>query len=362
MSDRGGRRSQLLAAVVLSACIGLLGGALAAWGIYARFGPVERVITQVPSSGPAGGGGLSVAAVAQQAEASIVEIGTRPLGASALLSGAAGVVDGFVVSADGLVVTTVHAIHGATALTIATNDGHAFPATIVRADQAHGVVVLRAQNAQGLTPLTFAGDEPRPGDVAIAVAHAPFTAFTLSTGVVGSTGRTLTLSDGEPVLSDVTSVDATPDPREDGAPLLSGGGDVTGVVVDAGGAAPGVVALSGRAAAALVAAVTGSGGSVATPTLGADALVLDPATAAVAGVPAGALVRSVDPGGPSALAGLAAGDVVTAVDGVAIDAGHPFDAVALGLTPDQQVSVAYWRAGASSSVIISVTAAGPGTG
>ena len=37
-------RDRLIAAVVLSAVIGLVGGGLAAWGIYARFGPVERVI------------------------------------------------------------------------------------------------------------------------------------------------------------------------------------------------------------------------------------------------------------------------------------------------------------------------------
>ena len=36
-------RDRLIAAVVLSAVIGLVGGGLAAWGIYARFGPVERV-------------------------------------------------------------------------------------------------------------------------------------------------------------------------------------------------------------------------------------------------------------------------------------------------------------------------------
>ena len=39
-------RDRLIAAVVLSAVIGLIGGGLAAWGIYARFGPVERVTQQ----------------------------------------------------------------------------------------------------------------------------------------------------------------------------------------------------------------------------------------------------------------------------------------------------------------------------
>ena len=119
------------------------------------------------------------------------------------------------------------------------------------------------------------------------------------------------------------TVDATPDPRQDGAPLLNGNGDVIGVVVDADGAAPGVVALSMTAASRLVAAATGSGGSAPVPNLGADSEVIDPATAAAAGVPVGALILSVTTGGPAAQAGLLAGDVVTAVGSTSLDATHP---------------------------------------
>jgi serine protease Do len=355
VTDPPSRRTRLVALVVLSACIGLLGGALAAWGIYARFGPVERVVTQPITVSGSNGNALSVGAVAQQADSSVVEIATRPVTPGGLLGGSAAVADGFVVSADGLVVTSIHAIHGATALTVSTADGHSYAAAIVRADAVHGIVLLRAVNAQNLTPLTFAGDPPRPGDLSIVVAHSPFFPVTLSTGVVSATGRTLQLRDGEPLLSDVLTVDATPNPGEDGAPLLSGAGDVVGVVVDAGTALPGVVALSARAAADLVQQAAG-GGPAATPSLGAGSLVLDAATAALAQLPQGALVRSVDPGGPAAAAGLKVGDVVTAVDGVSIDAGHPLDATALGLTSDQQVTLSVWRAGAMLTLHLTVGA------
>jgi serine protease Do len=343
-------RDRLLAAVVLSAVIGLVGGGVAAWGIYARFGPVERVITQTVVGSGNGGDTLTAGAIAQSKSPSIVEVLTRPVTPASLLTGPTGIVDGFVVSASGLVLSSVHAIQGAFPLRIATADGHGYPATIVRADPAHGVVLLQAVGAQNLTPLTFATVTPRVGDLAIAVAHSPFSPVTLSTGTISSVGVTLALSDGEPVVHDALTVDATPDPRQDGAPLLSGNGNVIGVVVDAGTAAPGLVALSMSGAANLVAAATGSAGSVPIPSLGAATEVIDPATAAAAGVPVGALILSVTAAGPAAQAGLIGGDVVTAVGSTSIDAGHPFDPSVLGLAPGQQVTLTVYRNGTTRTL------------
>jgi len=335
-------RDRLIAAVVLSAVIGLVGGGLAAWGIYARFGPVERVIQQ-NVVGTGNGGALTPGAVAQAKSPSIVEVLTRPVTAASLLAGPTGIVNGFVVSAGGLVLSSIHAIQGAATLRIAAADGHSYPATIVRADPTHGVVLLQAVGAQNLTPLTFATVAPRVGDLAIAVAHAQFSPVTLNTGTISSVGITVTLTDGEPALHDALTVDATPDSRQDGAPLLSGNGDVIGVVVDAAGAAPGLVALSLSGASDLVAAATGSGGSGPVPNLGADSEVIDPATATAAGLPVGALILSVTPGGPAAQAGLIAGDVVTTVGSTSLDATHPFDPSVLGLAPGQQVPLTIYR-------------------
>lgn len=354
------RRPPLVAAVVLSACVGLVGGSLAAWAIYARFGPVERVVTQLaPQPGGGGGSAPSVAQVGQQAAPSVVEIATKPLDSQSLLSGNTGLVDGFVVSSDGLIVTSIHAIRGATVLRVASADGHAYDATVVLADAAHGVALLRATGAQHLTPLSFAGQRASAGDAAIAVARVPFAGLSLSAGTVSSTGRQLALGAGEPALKDVMSVDATPDSSADGAPLLSGAGQVTGVIVDAGNAAPGVVALSAAAAAALVRSAT-SGATTGTPTFGiTDYLILDAPTAAAAGLPPGALIRALDPAGPMAAAGIHAGDVVTTVNGVAIDATHPLDALTLGFTPTQQVTAAVFSAGASRTVTVAVGSTSP---
>lgn len=354
------RRPPLLAAVVLSACVGLVGGSLAAWAIYARFGPVERVVTQLAPQQGGNGAGPSAAQLAQVAAASVVQVATRSIDAQTLLAGGAGLVNGFAVSSDGLIVTSIHAIRGATTLRVATPDGHAYDATVVLSDPAHGIALLRATGASQLTPLSFTGQPAVPGDAAIVVAREPFSGVTLSAGTVSSTGRQVTLGDGEPQLKSVLTVDATADPRADGAPLVSGVGQVSGIVVDAGSSAPGVVALSASAAATLVRQAQ-SGGPVAMPSFGvSDYVLIDAATAAAAGLPPGALLRALEPSGPMAAAGVHPGDVITAISGAAVDTTHPLDAAALGLTPTQQVNVTVWSAGTQRNVtvIVGSTAAG----
>ena len=47
---------------------------------------------------------------------------------------------------------------------------------------------------------------------------------------------------------------------------------------------------------------------------------------------------------------------------MSIDATHPFDAVSLGLTASQQVSVVLWRSGATQTVSVTVGTVGPSSG
>ncbi|MBV8195052.1 MAG: PDZ domain-containing protein, partial [Candidatus Dormibacteraeota bacterium] len=58
--------------------------------------------------------------------------------------------------------------------------------------------------------------------------------------------------------------------------------------------------------------------------------------------------------GPAAAAGLHVGDVVTAVNGTTIDATHPLDPAALGLTATEQVTLSVYSGGASASVTLTV--------
>jgi len=354
------RRPPTLAIVLLSASVGLVGGAAAAWGVYQRLGPVERIVATQPSQGPGGPVTPSYQSIAASAAPSVVKVLTRPLSAADLAGRPTGFAVGFVASADGLVVTSAHALNGATRLRVAFPDGHAVDASVAGTDLVHGIAVLRAADSRQLPPLSFADPEaqaPRPGDLAITVGSPPFAATSVTAGQISSTGRVVPAAAAGAAggaVVDVTTIDATADPSEDGAPVLDAAGRVIGVVLAGGdGAPPGVLALSGRSAADLVAAIE-RGGSARRPTLGVDAVVLDPATAVAVGLRSGALVRAVVPGGPSDAAGLVAGDVVTALDGIPLDAQHPLDAVTLNLTEGQRVVLTVVHAGAERSVSVVV--------
>ena len=357
------RRVPLLPAIVLSVCLGLIGGAAAAWGIYQHYGPVERVVTQAPSS-QSGSSAPSVGSIATGAQPSVVKVLTQPVTPADLLASPRGFAVGFVASSDGLIVTSAHALEGATALRVATPDGHVYDAVVAGADVAHGIAVLRAVGASGLPALDFATAALRPGDLAVAVGAPPFGGVSVTSGPVSSVRRSITLRAGGSAAAsqvlDALTVDATPDPQDDGGPLLDSAGRVAGVVVTISSdpALTGVVALSGRDAAALVDRLSHGGTSLG-PTFGVTAVLLDSATAAAANLPRGALLRSVDPGGPADRAGLLRGDVVTTVNGVSVDADHPLDPAALGLEAGQTVSLSVTRAGQQLTVSVTVVDGAP---
>jgi serine protease Do len=355
------RRVPLLPAIVLAICLGLIGGAAAAWGIYQHYGPVERVVTtQVPAAQPGSSAApASVGTIATAAAPSVVKVLTQPVAPADLQGQPKGFAVGFVASSDGLVVTSAHALEGATALRVALPDGHVYSAVVVGADVAHGIAVLRAVGASGLPALSFASTAARPGDLVIAAGDPPFGGVSVDSGAVSSVGRSLSIPAGGSTAAaevlDAMTVDATPDPQADGAPLLDATGRVVGVVVvvPGGGALPGLVALSGHDAAALVDRLS-HGGTSQRPTFGVTAVLLDPATAAAAGLPPGALVRSVAPAGPADRAGILKGDVITAVNGAAVDADHPLDPAALGLESGQTVSLSVTRAGQQLQVSVTI--------
>lgn len=340
--------TRLLAAVVLSACVGVIGGGLGAWGVYSHFGPVERVVTQTKT----GGGAVSVGDIASAVLPSLITISTQATTAVGLATAPeSGLTQGFAVSSDGLIVTSAHAVRGATRLRVATADGKAYDASIAASDIADGVVVLRAAGASGLTAMHFAAQDPRIGDLAVAVFRPALGTLTTRSGVVAAVG--VNANDGAVQLGDLLSVDATAAAQADGAPVVDGTGAVTGVVTIVSSAS-GVVAASGRDAATLVSGVQ-RGSAAATGSFGVTSVLIDPSVAAATGVPQGALVQSVSPTG-SAAGLLLPGDVVTSVNGATVASAGGFQPGDFGLLIGDKATLQVTAPGGAISTVTVIVA------
>ena len=187
---------------------------------------------------PAVGSEAVATRVAADAAASVVTIATEQAGAFNPFTGAAGATgsgSGFVVSADGLILTNDHVINGATTIGITFPDGRDLAATVVATDEQHDLALVRVA-ATGLTPLTL-GDSTglTVGEVAIAIG-SPLGTFsdTITQGIVSGVGRAIdvgqTGSRRTTHLTGLIQTDAAINPGNSGGPLLDAAGKVIGIV------------------------------------------------------------------------------------------------------------------------------------
>lgn len=140
---------------------------------------------------------------------------------------------GFVISADGLIVTSAHVVDGASTVTVIFNDETQTTATVVASDGDHDVALLDVDET-GLPTLSLAEGLPDVGSVVISMGTAlgqyP---GTVNVGVVSGLDREITASAGTPfdteTLTGVIQTDAALNSGMSGGPLLDATGDVVGV-------------------------------------------------------------------------------------------------------------------------------------
>ncbi len=147
----------------------------------------------------------------------------------------AGIGSGFIVRADGVIVTNSHVVSGASRITVAMRDGTTYDATLVGEDEQNDLAVLRI-NARDLpiAPIGTSSDL-LIGEWSIAIGN-PF-GFVLgnsepsvSVGVISAVGRNITArAEGAGMYLDMVQTDAAINPGNSGGPLVNANGAVIGV-------------------------------------------------------------------------------------------------------------------------------------
>jgi S1-C subfamily serine protease len=143
---------------------------------------------------------------------------------------ATGAGSGFVISADGYVLTNNHVVSGASTITVTFADGTTEDATVVGTDPTHDIAVLKIADTHGATPLTLADTSTlQVGDEVLAIGNALDLGDspTVTLGIVSAKDRTIQ-TDTE-TLSGLIQTDAAINPGNSGGPLVDGTGAVVGI-------------------------------------------------------------------------------------------------------------------------------------
>jgi putative serine protease PepD len=332
----------------------LLGGAASA-GALALTGalgsnPPAITTTVVPAStgntSDTSSTNVDAKAIYASASAGVVDItatGTGasqpgPFGQGSSQSTATG--SGFVVDAQGQIVTAAHVIDGATSIKVTFSDGVTRTATLAGQDNATDVAVLKV-NPSGLTlhPLTLGSSAALGvGDSVVAIGSPFGYQESVSTGIVSGLDRTIQAPNGYTVAHAIQT-DAALNPGNSGGPIFDSSGRVVGIAdqIATGGADQ----SSGVGFAVPIDLVAGeldqlgAGQTVSHAYLG---VATTQSTSA-----AGAAVGSVTAGGPAADAGLKAGDIVTAVDGKKITGTSDLVAAIAAHAPGDRIGLTVSR-------------------
>jgi len=235
---------------------------------------------------------------------------------------------GFVVSADGYILTNNHVVDGAESVKVRLLDGREFPARVIGNDANTDVAVIKIE-AKGLTPAPLGvSSTTRVGEWVLAVGNPLGEAltFTVTSGIVSAKGRGLNGLPGRTNTSiqDFIQTDAAINPGNSGGPLVNVRGEViginsaiaseTGYNMGYGFAIP--IDLARTVMDQLIR--TGKVERAALGVTVGDASALDAEYVGLDQV-RGVRIESFSGDSPAKRAGLEVGDVVVAIDGQRVD-------------------------------------------
>ncbi|MEH1941056.1 MAG: HhoA/HhoB/HtrA family serine endopeptidase [Nostoc sp.] len=235
---------------------------------------------------------------------------------------------GFIISADGRILTNAHVVDGADTVTVTLKDGRSFKGKVLGKDELTDVAVVKIQ-ADNL-PLVALGnsDQLQAGEWAIAIGNPLGLDNTVTTGIISATGRSSNQIGAPDKRVEYIQTDAAINPGNSGGPLLNSRGEViamnTAIIQGAQGLGFAIpINTAQRISSQLIAT-----GKVEHPYLGIQMVGLtpqlkqninsDPNSGLSVNEDKGVLVVKVVPNSPAAKAGIRAGDVIQKLGGQAV--------------------------------------------
>lgn len=253
---------------------------------------------------------------------------------------------GFIVSADGTILTNAHVVRDAQEVMVKLTDRREFVAKVLGFDTKTDIAVLKI-DAKDLPTVTLGKtSDLRPGEWVLAIGSPFGFENTVTAGVVSAKGRSLPDDSAVPFIQ----TDVAVNPGNSGGPLFNSRGEVVGINSQIYSRSGGYQGLSFAIPMDLASKIKNeivAHGKVEHARLGVSVQEVNQALADSFKLssPEGALVSMVEKGGPADKARLEAGDIIRKMNGQAVISSGDLPAFISLATPDEKVQLEVWRKG-----------------
>jgi serine protease Do len=262
-----------------------------------------------------------------------------------------GVGSGFILTADGFIMTNAHVVDGADEVLVTLTDKREFKAKIIGTDKRTDVAVVKIQ-AMGL-PAVKVGDVSRlkVGEWVMAIGSPFGLDNSVTAGIVSAKQRDT--GDYLPFIQ----TDVAINPGNSGGPLINMRGEVVGInsqIYSRSGGFMGISFAIPMDEAMRVSEQLRASGRV---TRGRIGVQIEPVSKELAesiglGKAQGALINRIEPGAPADKAGLEAGDVIVKIDGKPIEKSSDLPRLVGNTKPGTKSNLTIFRRGASKELSI----------
>lgn len=265
-----------------------------------------------------------------------------------------GVGSGFILSADGYVMTNAHVVDGADEVYVKLTDKREFKAKIIGADKRTDVALVKIEGSN-LPHLTIGdSNKIRVGEWVIAIGSPFDLDNTVTAGIISAKARET--GDYLPLIQ----TDVAVNPGNSGGPLINMRGEVIGInsqIYSRSGGYMGISFAIPIDEAIRVSEQLKASGKVIRGRIGVQIGEVTKDVAESLGMPKaqGALVQQVETGSPAEKGGLQAGDIILKYNGIAIERLSDLPRLVGNTKPGTRTSLTIWRKGASRELALVIT-------
>lgn len=267
---------------------------------------------------------------------------------------------GFILTADGYILTNYHVIESSDSIKVTMYDGTAYDATVVGVDSSNDIAVLKI-DAEGLTPVVLGdSDNLNVGDPVVAIGN-PLgeLTFSLTSGAVSALEREITLSSS--LTMNLIQTDCAINSGNSGGALFNLYGEVVGITnakySGSGSSSEASIDNIGFAipinqVRSIVESII-ENGYIVKPYIGVSVKDVSDEMQSY-GLPQGAVVYSVTEGGPASKAGLQANDIITEANGEAITGSKQLVELVGDMKGGDQLTLKVYRQGQTMELTVTV--------